>query len=198
MIYNIEDIRLLKVAEGKKNAGQLYLKFTAMDPENPIDNGEVTVLDPLFVKMYEPYLQLAQQDGVDQFNAPKYKPSLLKDATKPLPESLLKAKYTQFEKYVFPNAEVMVQLDAEGNPRKNEKGNFVTAQSIWVFTWKRVDNQTGELGYVRNWDPESRGKSIMENFYKPLKDFTTTASTGIVLPQGEDAPLINGESAPAV
>lgn len=197
MIYNITKIELHQVPEGKRNAGSYFLKFLARNPNNRMDKGEVTELDEDWVADYVDYLQLAEPDGVDQWNQPKFKPSKLKDESKPLPEDLLKAPYTQFEQYLTPGGEEYVLVDDDGVPRKNERGQYITTRCVYVFTWKKVDNQSGLESYIKGRDPITLGSRLLARYYKPLKEFTANENTGIVLPQGTDAPLINGESAPA-
>lgn len=194
MKYNITKIRLRKVAADKKNAGSLFIQFLAKNPDNRLDKGEVTILDEDFAEDYAEYLQVSQQDGVDVFGEPKWAPSVLKDANKPIPEDMLVMPHSYFEQYVFPGGE-MVACDDNGHPRKDSKGQMVLRDAVWVFTIKAPDNETGELKYVRGFDPVTQGRRIMQAFYKPKSEFMDIQSQGIVLPQSPETPLINGATA---
>lgn len=196
MKYNITKIRLRKIQDGKRNAGQLFIQFLAKNPDNRLDKGEVTVLDEDFAEDYAEYLNESIQDGVDSFGEPKWKESQLKDANKPIPADMLVAPHSQFEQFVFPGGP-RVALDIDGNVRHNEAGKPIIRDSITVFTWKVVDNETGELRYIRGWDPVSRGTSLMNRLYGPMSLIADQGPTGVVLPQGVATPLINSGTAPA-
>lgn len=200
MKYNITKIKLRKVAEGKRNAGQLFVQFTVKNPDNRLDKGDVTVFDEDFAEDYAEYYALSvKDDKKDTFGQDVWKPSVLKDPNKPCPEDLLVATHAQFEQYVFPGGP-RVALNEDGTPRKNSRDKYIIQESIWVFTWKRVDNETGELGYIRGWDPKSRGASIMANLYGPMSMIADqTQPMGVVLPMNPGTPLTppltNGETA---
>ena len=194
MKYNITKIRLRKVAEGKKNAGSLFIQFLAKNPANRLDKGEVTILDEDFAADYAEYLMPSVQDGVDTFGQPKWAESVLKDQNKPIPEDMLVMPYSYFEQFMFPNGE-MVAVDEDGNPRTNEKGQKILRDSVWVFTMKVMDPDTGKLAYIKNFDPITQGRRIMAAFYRPKENFMQVESQGVVLPQNPETPLINGESA---
>lgn len=197
MKYILQDIKLRKVADGKRNAGALFVQATVVNPDDIWDdNGTLTSFNETLTKMFAKYLAEAQPGPVDQFGRQTYLPSVLLNASNPIPENLTTFTHAQFEEFIFPGGE-HVALDDQGNPRRNEKGQLITRSSIMVLTKKSVDNETGELRYARGWDKNSQGQSILNNLYAPLSQFTQSQPTGIVLPQSPETPLINGASAPA-
>lgn len=191
MKYILENIALRKVAEGKRNAGALFIQADAVNPDDIFDEGgRVTIFNERLCNKYAEYLTIAVQDGTDRFGREVWK-STLKDANKPIPESMTVMTHAKFEQYVFPGGP-KIALDSNGNAIKSEKTNEpVMRAAIYVFTKKAVDNETGELGYIRNWDPISVGQRIEANFYK-TPDVQTAG--GIVLPQGDDPLLTNSAS----
>lgn len=199
MNYNLENIRLRKVAEGKSNAGALFIQATCVNPDDEWDEPvEMTTFNERMVNIFKQYLAVSQQDGEDNFGRPRFKASALLDATKPLPEKYLVFTHARVEEFVFPGGEEHIQVDDQGQPVKNKKtGQYYRRKSVLVLTKKKVDNETGELDYAEGWRPEQQGRSILNAFYKPARIFDSPTSAPIVLPQGENAPLINGESAPA-
>lgn len=197
MNYNLENIRLRKVAENKQNAGSLFIQATCVNPDDEWDEPvEMTTFNERMVKIFAQYLAVAQPDGTDQFGRDKFKASALLDATKPLPDKYLRFTGAKLEQYVFPGGVEYIQIGQDGKPVKNPKtGQYYRRRSVLVLTKTTVDNETGERGYAKGWDLESQGSSIMNTFYAPAAQFDGPSNGGIPLPQGADAPLINGESA---
>ncbi len=191
MKYTLENIALRKVAEGKKNAGSLFIQADAVNPDDIFDEGgRVSIFNERLCNKYAEYLTIATQDGKDRFGREVWK-STLKDANKPIPESLTIMTHAKFEQYVFPGGP-KIALDSNGNPIINEKTHQpVMRAAIYVFTKKAVDNETGEIDYIRNWDPISVGQRIEAAFYK-TPDVQTAG--GLVLPQGDDPLLTNSAS----
>lgn len=191
MKYILENIALRKVAEGKRNAGALFIQADAVNPDDIFDEGgRVTIFNERLCNKYAEYLTIAVQDGTDRFGREVWK-STYKDSQNPLPESLTVMTHAKFEQYVFPGGP-KVALDSNGDPIKSERTNQpVMRAAIYVFTKKAVDNETGELSYIRNWDPISVGQRIEANFYR-TPDVQTAG--GIVLPQGDDPLLTNSAS----
>jgi hypothetical protein len=136
-------------------------------------------------------------DTPDAFGRPVWKPSLPKDANKPLPETLTTLTHAQFETYRFPNDRELVAVDTDGTPLRDSKDQLVTRRSITVLTKKTVDNETGETRYAKGWGLEEQGDAMMRRMYRPKSQFTNESSGGIVLPQDAETPLINGATAPA-
>lgn len=199
MNYLLENIRLRKVADGKTNAGSLFIQATCVNPDDEWDEPvEMTTFNERMVKIFSQYLAVAQPDGQDQFGRDKFKASALLDATKPLPDKYLHFAGGNVEEYVFPGGKEYIQIDQEGKPVKNPKtGQYYRRRSVSVLTKTTVDNENGTRRYAKGWELESQGSSIMNTFYAPASQFDGPSNAGIVLPQGTDAPLINGESAPA-
>jgi hypothetical protein len=191
MKYILENIALRKVAEGKRNAGSLFIQADAVNPDDIFDEGgRVTIFNERLCNKYAEYLTVAVQNGTDRFGREVWK-STLKDANKPIPESMTVMTHAKFEQYVFPGGP-KIALDSNGEPIINQKTNEpVMRSAIYVFTKKAVDNETGEIDYIRNWDPISVGQRIEANFYK-TPDVQTAG--GVVLPQGDDPLLTNSAS----
>lgn len=193
--YIMKNVRLLKIADGKRNAGNLYLRFTAVNVNCRQDKGEVTTLDEDWANDFAQYVAIAQQDGTDAFGNPNYKPSALLDQTKPIPEDLLQVFNGEFEQYYFPGGPRVALQDDGTSPRLGKAGQLQIYEKIDVFTI-RYKSKDGTFKYAKGWDPESRGASIANNFYAPLSQYATSQPMGVRLPQQEEAPLINGGTAP--
>lgn len=195
MKYILEDIKLRKVEDGKRNAGTLFIQATVVNPDDDWDDdGRLTTFNERLVKKFAQHLALAQPGPADQFGRPTWLPSQLLNAANPIPEKLLTLTHAQFEEFVFPGGE-RVAMDGD-QPRRNDAGQLVTRTSIRVLTKKTVDNETGEMSYANGWDPVSQGTSIMNNLYAPLSQFTDKQPAGIVLPQNPQTPLINSGMQP--
>lgn len=167
MKYILENIALRAVAEGKRNAGSLFIQADAVNPDDIFDDpSRITIFNERLCNKYAEYLTIAVQNGTDRFGREVWK-STLKDANKPIPESLTVMTHAKFEQYVFPGGP-KIALSSNGvDPIINEKTRQpVMRSAIWVFTKKAVDNETGELDYIRNWDPISVGQRIEAAFYK--------------------------------
>lgn len=195
MKYNLTNIALRKVAEGRKNAGTPFIQATVVNPDDLWDeDGRLTTFNARLVTEFSKYLAPAQPGPKDQFGRDTWLPSQLLNQANPLPEALTMLTHAQFEEFVFPGGE-RVQLDDDGKPRRNDAGQLLTRTSIIVLTKKSVDNETGVERYAKGWDPVSLGTSIMNNLYAPLSQFTDNVPAGITLPQDAATPLINGQTA---
>lgn len=196
MKYNLEDIKLRKVAEGKQNAGSLFLQATVVNPDDEWDEpGTLTTFNERLVKKFEQYLVPAVAGPVDQFGRQTWLPSQLKDATKPIPAELLVMTHAQFEEVPAPGGVEYVRLkDNSDEPMLNPKnGQYYYRKSIIVLTKKVVDNETGEVRYAKGWSPQEQASSIWNNLYAPASKFSAGTS-GVVLPGSAEAPLINSAS----
>ena len=196
MKYNLEDIKLRKVAEGKQNAGSLFLQATVVNPDDEWDEpGTLTTFNERLVKKFEQYLVPAVAGPVDQFGRQTWLPSQLKDATKPIPAELLVMTHAQFEEVPAPGGVEYVRLkDNSDEPMLNPKnGQYYYRKSIIVLTKKVVDNETGEVRYAKGWSPQEQASSIWNNLYAPASKFSASTS-GVVLPGSPEAPLINSAS----
>lgn len=194
--YIMKNVRLLKIADGKQNAGKLYLRFTAQNVNCRQDKGEVTTLDEDWANDFAEYVAIAQPDGTDAFGNVRYKQSALLDQAKPIPEDLLQVFNGEFEQYYFPGGPRVALNDDGNSPRLGKAGQLQIYEKIDVFTI-RYKSKDGTFKYAKGWDPESRGGSIANNFYAPLNQFATSQPMGVVLPQQAETPLINSGSAPA-
>ena len=199
MKYNLEDIKLRKVAEGKQNAGSLFIQATVVNPDDEWDEpGTLTTFNERLVKRFSEYLVPAQPGSVDQFGRQTWLPSQLKDATKPIPAEMLIMTHAQFEEVPTPGGVEYVRLkDGANEPMVNPKnGQFYRRKSIMVLTKKVVDNETGETRYAKGWTPQEQANSIWSNLYAPASQFENLQPAGIALPADQATPLINSASVP--
>jgi hypothetical protein len=199
MKYVLKDIKLRTVKEGSRNAGSLFIQATVVNPDDMFDDdGTMISFNERIVKAFAEYLMPSvKADTPDAFGRPVWKPSLPKDANKPLPETLTTLTHAQFETYRFPNDRELVAVDTDGTPLRDSKDQLVTRRSITILTKKTVDNETGETRYAKGWGLEEQGDAMMRRMYRPKSQFTNESSGGIVLPQDAETPLINGATAPA-
>jgi len=199
MKYNLEDVKLRKVAEGKQNAGALFIQATVVNPDDIWEEpGQMTTFNERVVKQFEQYILPAQPGGKDQFGRDSWLTSQLKDATKPIPAEMLVMTHAQFEEVPSPGGVEMVRLNDTGDgPAINPKnGQFYRRTSILVLTKKVVDNETGAERYARGWSPAEQASGIWNNLYAPASQFDSGAQSGVALPIGAETPLINSASAP--
>ena len=200
MKYNLEDIKLRKVAEGKQNAGTLFLQATVVNPDDEWDEpGTLTTFNERLVAKFAEYLVPSLPGNQDQFGRQTWQPSQLKDANKPIPENLLVMTHAQFEEVQSPGGIDMVRLkDGSNEPMVNPKnGQYYRRNSILVLTKKVVDNETGEVRYAKGWSPAEQASGIWNNLYAPAAQFDSAATPGVVLPGNPETPLINSGSGPA-
>lgn len=200
MKYNLEDIKLRKVAEGKPNAGSLFIQATVVNPDDEYEEpGSMTTFNERLVKKFAELLVPSLPGPMDSFGRQTWLPSQLKDATKPIPENLLVFTGGQFEQVPSPGGVPYVRLkDGSDEPATNPKnGQFYIVNSIMVLTKKTIDNETGDRRYAKGWSPQEQASGIWNNLYAPLSKFDG-GSAGVVLPGSPETPLINGASGPAV
>ena len=158
MLYNVISFTKQVVPAGKQNAGTAYAVVTIEDPEDG-ERREV----PVFDAEAKRYLDLA--------------PAAVIGTAVPLPETApdnLKVWKNCFDKeFTFP--ETMVRVNAQGQPELNKFNQMRVRNSVLVMTRYKRDNETGELAIRRGWDLTTRGTSIMNAFYMPLRVFNNTA-----------------------
>lgn len=156
MLYNVISFVKQIVPAGKQNAGTQYAVVTIEDPEDG-ERREV----PVFDAEAKRYLDLA--------------PAAVIGTAVPLPETApenLKVWKNCFDKeFTFP--EIMVRVNAQGQPELNKFNQMRVRKSVLVMTRYKRDNETGELAIRRGWDLTTRGTSIMNAFYMPLRVFNT-------------------------
>ena len=161
MLYNVISFVKQVVPANKQNAGTNYAVVTIEDPEDG-ERREV----PVFDAEAKRYLDLVPNATVGTAN--------------PLPENApenLKVWKNCFDKeFTFP--EKMVRVNAQGQPELNKFNQMRLRKSVFVMTRYKRDNETGELAIRRGWDLTTRGTSIMNAFYMPLRVFNNTAEGG--------------------
>lgn len=161
MLYNVTKLTPRVVPQGKQNAGTKYVEVTIEDPED----GEERVV-PVFDKEAERYIALI--------------PTIAIGTTTPLPQTApdnLKVWKNCFDKeFTFP--ETMVRVNAQGQPELNKFNQMRIRKSVIVMTRCKRDNETGELAIRKGWDLATRGTSIMNAFYMPLRNFANTTAGG--------------------
>jgi len=195
MKFNVKNVFVLTVPAGKQNAGSKYVKLSLVDANNRRNKGEHTEFDEDIVADYVEFYADAAPDGVDQFGAPKFKPSQLKDAKKPCPEDLLVINDANFEFYPF--GKTMVAVDDNDQPRRTEGGRLITAEGCWVFAEMYYNDMKKCYDYIRKRDPITRGSQIMARYYKPLDQVQVAgAANGVVLPQGAEQEIPAPTGAP--
>lgn len=161
MLYNVIALTMQVVPQGKQNAGQKYVEVAIEDPED----GEERVV-PVFDKEAERYLALIPTATVGtRINLP--------DTT---PDNLKVWKNCFDKEFVFP--EEMVRVDAQGKPQLNKFGQMYVRKSVIVMTRFKRDNETGDLAIRKGWDLATRGTSVMNAFYMPLRNFASTVPGG--------------------
>ena len=197
MKYVLENVKLRKVAEGKQNAGSLFVQADVVNPDDLWDRGgQMTNFDEKIVNKFAEYLALAELGEPDQFGRQTFKASRLKDANKPLPEALTVLTNAKFQEYVFPNGP-MVMLDSDGQPRRDKDGKPIVRSSVYVLTKEIIDNETGERTQARGYGLREQGDSIAQHLYAPLSEFNVTAP-GVVMPQSvEQQPAPETPTQPA-
>lgn len=168
MQYNVTKLTKQVVPAGKQNAGQNYVEVTIEDPED----GEERIV-PVFDKEAERYIALIPTAVVGV-------PTPLPDTA---PENLKVWKNCFDQEFIFP--EQMVRVDAQGQPQLNKFQQMYVRKSIVVMVRKKRDNETGELAIRKGWDLATRGTSVMNAFYMPLRNFANTQ-------QAQDAATMQG------
>ena len=162
MLYNVVNISKKVVPAGKQNAGQNYVEVTIEDPE---DGEQRTV--PVFDTEAKRYMELIP-------NAALNTPTALPDNA---PDNLKVWKNCFDKEFVFP--ETMVRVNEQGQPELNKFNQMRVRKSVLVLTRYKRDNETGELAIRRGWDLTTRGTSIMNAFYMPLRVFNTPQAEGV-------------------
>lgn len=161
MLYNVISFTKQVVPQGKQNAGTNYAVVTIEDPED----GEQREV-PVFDAEAKRYLDLV--------------PNLTVGAATQLPQTApdnLKVWKNCFDKeFTFP--ETMVRVNAQGQPELNKFNQMRIRKSVIVMTRYKRDNETGELAIRKGWDLATRGTSVMNAFYMPLRNFANTKAGG--------------------
>lgn len=170
MLYNVVSFVKQVVPQGKQNAGTSYAVVTIEDPEDG-ERREV----PVFDAEAKRYLDLVPAAVIGT-------PNPLPDTA---PENLKVWKNCFDKEFTFP--ETMVRVNAQGQPELNKFNQMRVRNSVLVMTRYKRDNETGELAIRRGWDLTTRGTSIMNAFYMPLRVFNNTTGGGEALSLEEQA-----------
>lgn len=163
MKYEVRELKINTVGQGKPNAGAKYIEFIAMNTIAPWEQpGVVCIFNVRTVELFAPYI--SQANGGT--------------ATAPveLPDSF---KYIngRFETFVFPTPGTRTysaQVTTKDG-RVHQPGEMVMHgnqpriyRSAQVFCMRQVDPETGEISYLRGWDCDTRGQQMFSAFYTPL------------------------------
>lgn len=170
MLYNVISFTKQVVPQGKQNAGTQYAIVTIEDPEDG-ERREV----PVFDAEAKRYLDLVPTAAIGQsVNLPET-----------APDNLKVWKNCFDKEFTFP--ETMVRVNAQGQPELNKFQQMRVRKSVLVMTRYKRDNETGELAIRRGWDLTTRGTSVMNAFYMPLRAFANTTGGGEALSLEEQA-----------
>lgn len=164
MLYNVISFTKQVVPQNKTNAGTQYAIVTIEDPEDG-ERREV----PVFDAEAKRYLDLVPAAAIGQsVNLPET-----------APDNLKVWKNCFDKEFTFP--ETMVRVNAQGQPELNKFQQMRVRKSVLVMTRYKRDNETGELAIRRGWDLATRGTSVMNAFYMPLRAFANTTGGGEAL-----------------
>lgn len=172
MDYNVTKV-VAKIVNktGSINNNKKYVVVTIYNEENDIETDV-----PVFDKEAEKYLAcIAIANG-----------GTSTEGDKPIPERQAIWKNVMDEMFVFP--EPMVRVDDESKPVLNKHGQMYVRTSCRVTTRYNIDNQRAMLKDANGnplsimvpkpgWDLNTRGTSIMNAFYMPLRLFNSVPKT---------------------
>lgn len=165
MNYNVIAVKAMTVAKQGQNFGKKYVEVTLRS-----DQGDVRTT-PVFDADANEYLKCI---GVQNGGA-----SPTGDTA--IPESMAIWQYCFDQEFVFP--EPMVRVDEQGKPMLNKFNQMYIRNSVNVMTRYQYDEQLQllnpggtSLAPKRGWDKTSRGTSVMNAFYVPLR--TINAANG--------------------
>ena len=163
MKYEVRNLKINTVGQGKPNAGAKYIEFVAMNTIAPWEQpGVVCIFNARTAELFAPYI--SQANGGT--------------ATAPveLPDSF---KYIngRFETFVFPTPGTRVYSSqfTSKDGKIHQPGEMVmngnqprVYRSAQVFCMRQVDPETGETSYLRGWDCDTRGMQMYNAFYTPI------------------------------
>lgn len=110
----------------------------------------------------------------------------------PIPEDEALLTFVMDDEFKFP--EPMVRVGADGKPMLNKFNQPYVRESVRITTRYYRDEQRAMLGLpvlapLSGWDLASRGTSVMNAFYIPLREINQ-ASAGVSAPTaGDDSPV---------
>jgi len=184
MDLKITNIKFEQIALGKQNAGEWFMRMNLTDAEDPIfgDKWEgYPEFDKERVTYYRSFFSVADGGTAEK--------------TTPIPEEHLLLKNCLAETFVFP--EPMVQIDQNGQPLLDKFGRMRVKTSVVVLTRKRLEKMDNSYHYLKGQSCEEKGQSLIGRLYAPLREFQTTTFAPVAGVAAPQAPLINGQSAPA-
>ena len=171
MNYNVIAVKAATVQKQGQNFGKKYVEVTLRS-----DQGDTRVT-PVFDADAAEYLKcIAVQNG----------------GTSPTGDTAIPAEmavwqYCFDQEFVFP--EPMVRVNEQGQPMLNKFGQMYIRNSVTIMTRYQYDEQLQllnpggtSLAPKRGWDKTSRGTSVMNAFYIPLR--TINAAAGGAQPAG--------------
>ena len=163
MKYEIMNLEIRTVPQGKSNAGSRYLEFSAVNTQAPLEvPGVVCIFNERTLQLFAPYI-LQAKGGT---------------ATVPteLPESF-RFINGRFETFVFPTPGMRRYSRAvtTKDGKTHNPGEIVMNgsqpriyKSAQVFVMRQTDQETGEVSYLRGWDCDTRGMQMYNAFYEPI------------------------------
>lgn len=167
MDYNVISLKALTVQKQGQNFGKKYVECTVKDAQG---NERVVPVFDTEANKYLKYIGVAN-GGTSQ--------------TGDIPVAEIDAKWSfAFDQpFVFP--EPMVRVDDQGKPMLNKFGQMYIRTQVMVLTRYAYDEQLqllnpggSPLSPLRGWDLTTRGTSIMNSFYLPLRLFNQQQNGG--------------------
>ena len=191
MRMQIENVYVLTAHVGTQNVETKYVKLDLIDADDPWgESCTMTIFestDKAMVKYLTSIYADAQADGTDQFGQVKYAPSILKDATKALPDNRKVIPGIVRAEAPTPGGEPYIRTTEVNGVRVPAK-NAVPINSLMLWCRKVKDNETGEMSWKSGWSPAERMTSIIAHLYKPCRE-TGLPETGEIVSAPVQAPV---------
>lgn len=184
MDLKITNIKFEQIAQGKQNAGEWFMRMNLTDAEDPIFGDKwqgYPEFDKERVDYYRSFFSVADGGTAEK--------------TTPIPEEYLLLKNCLAETFVFP--EPMAQIDQNGQPLLDKFGRMRVKTSVVVLTRKRLEKMDNSYRYLKGQSCEEKGQSLIGRLYAPLREFQTATFAPVAGVAAPQAPLINGQNAPA-
>lgn len=179
---------------GSRNNGQKYcelrLQEQCLDDDGNPYAGEIRLV-PVFDAEAQEYMKHVSvaNGGMSQ------------TGDVPLEPQLRDWKYCFDMEFGFP--EPMVRVDENGNPQRNKFGDQYIRSSVVVLCRYKLDRDrqlldptASPLAPRKGWDVKSRGTSVMNAFYRPLRIFNAILENGgggaVNIPPQQNAGGVNG------
>lgn len=168
MNYNVIKVEAKTVQKQGQNFGKKYVECTICSIQKDAGGNEMAGeqrIVPLFDNAAEPYLACIAiaKGGTAQ-------------ADQPIPTQYATWMYCFDQTFMFP--EPMVRVNEQGQPLLNKFNQMYIRQSCTVLTRYAMDEQLALLNPggsclspMRGWDLATRGTSVMNSFYMPLRNF---------------------------